>query len=135
MDALIEMFEAKHKLLIPQDLKEYFHKTDKKELADYGDFLFTFYGIDEFKSVKDEVGDYGGIPNYRKIVKTLPDHEHCFVFAEYMIHSGIYAIKLFEKPTTINNVYVIVGHDYKQVANNFSEFIESFKRGDEGLFI
>ncbi|MCQ6959456.1 SMI1/KNR4 family protein [Mucilaginibacter aquariorum] len=134
IDEQLIKFETDHNLIIPGDLKEYFRSSNIKSLNDYSDFLFEFYGIDEFKSVKDEVGDYGGIPDYRNIVNVLPQHENCFVFAEYMIHSGVYAIRLFKDRADKNEVYAIIGSEYKQVADSFTEFIILYKDRGESIY-
>jgi hypothetical protein len=134
IDEQLNQFETDHNLIIPEDLKEYFRSPDIKSLTDYSDFLFEFYGIDEFKSVKDEVGDYGGIPDYRNIINVLPQHENCFVFAEYMIHSGVYAIRLFESRVEKNEVYAIIGSEYRHVADSFAEFISLYKNQRESIY-
>lgn len=134
IDEKLTRFETTHKLIIPDDLRAYFRLPDIKSLSNYSDFLFEFYGIDEFKSVKDEVGDFGGIPDYRNIVNVLPQHENCFVFAEFMIHSGIYAIRLFESEADKNKIYAIVGGNYKLIADSFNEFISLYKNRDKSIF-
>jgi methylmalonyl-CoA/ethylmalonyl-CoA epimerase len=126
LDEQLNLFQFRHKLIIPDDLTSYFKLSDA-EIDNYNQDMFTFYKFDEFKSVKEEVGDYGGVPNYKNIVNTLPEHENCFVFAEYSIYVHVYAIRLCKNKSTHNEIYVICGDEYKLIANSFSEFIKLYK--------
>ena len=126
IDEQLNLLQFRTKLILPDDLIEYFKSTDK-EIDSFNQDMFTFYKFDEFKSVKEEVGDYGGIPDYRNIVNVLTEHENCFVFAEYFIRVCVYAIRLNKDRSNINEVYVICGGNYKIIANSFTEFMEIYK--------
>lgn len=108
-------------------MNDYFHLS-ADELKEFDLDMFTFYNFDKFKSVFAEAGDYGGIPDYRNIINRLRGHQNCFVFAEYFTHMSVYAIRLYEYPSEVNQIYAIIGDKYKVVANSFAEFIELFKR-------
>ena len=126
----IASFESNHKLIIPDDLKDYFRTFN---VHVYNLDMFFFYGIDQFKSVKDEVGDWG---DYRDIVNTLPTHQECFVFSDYFCHLWTYAIRLYDGASEKNEVYVICGNSFKTVANSFKEFLEIyFSEEWDGIFI
>lgn len=120
------LFQFRNKLIIPDDLLAYLKLTDE-EIDAYNEDMFVFYKFSEFKSVKEEVGDYGGIPDYRKIVNVLPKHQNCFVFAEYSIHLMVFAIRLYDRKSDKNEVYTICGSSYEIVANSFEEFIATYK--------
>lgn len=120
----LHLFESKYDLIIPDDLKNYF-KTFK--VKNYDSDMFAFYGFDDFKSVKDEVGDFGGIPDYTNIVNVLGNHESCFVFMEYFIHICVYAIRLYKNESDRNEIYVICGDKYEIVANSFKDFISLYR--------
>ncbi|MFC0514428.1 hypothetical protein ACFFGT_09460 [Mucilaginibacter angelicae] len=127
-----EVFEQKHGLFIPEDLKSYFATCSA---SDYDRDMFAFYGFDGFKTVKDEVGDFGGIPDYRNIVNILSDHQNCFVFMEYCIHLCVYAIRLYKEPVDVNEVYVILGDNFKVIANSFSGFLKLYFNDDDSILI
>ncbi|WDF80366.1 methylmalonyl-CoA epimerase [Mucilaginibacter sp. KACC 22773] len=120
------LFQFRNKLIIPGDLLAYLKLTDE-EIDSYNRDMFVFYKFSEFKSVKDEVGNYGGTPDYRQIVNILPEHENCFVFAEYSIHLMVFAIRLYGYGSDKNEVYAICGSSYEIVANSFEEFIARYK--------
>jgi hypothetical protein len=130
----IDLFQLKNQLVIPNDLVEYFKLTND-EIDAYNLDMFVFYKFDEFKSVKEEVGNFGGIPDYRKIVQTLPFHESCFVFAEWMIHSAVYAIRLNNDNSYGNEIYAISGHYFEVVANSFTDFLEIYKKDFNDILI
>jgi len=122
----ISLFQEETGLIIPDDLRAYFNNSDRK-IKEYEEDMFVFYNFDDFKSVKDEVGDYSGIPDYTNIINTLAAHENCFVFAEYCIHVSVYAIRLHEYKSLKNEIYAIIGDEYKVVANSFTEFIDIYR--------
>ena len=134
MEDKLSLFQSENKLTIPDDLKSYLRLSDN-EIDEYSEGMFTFFKLDEFKSVKDAVGDYGGTPDYRRIVEVLPEHENCFVFAEYFLYVMVFAIRLYEKPTGENEVYVIMGDKYELVAKSFSEFINLYNDDFNNLFV
>ncbi len=134
LDEQINLFEFRNKLIIPDDLLAYFKLTDG-EIDDYNVDMFTFYKFDEFKSVKEEVGDYGGTPNYTNIVNTLPFHEGCFIFAEYSIFVSVFAIRLYDSKTEVNEIYSIIGDQYKIVANSFTEFINLYREDFSSILL
>jgi hypothetical protein len=122
----ISTFQAETGLTIPDDLIAYFNLSDRK-IKEYEEDMFVFYNFNDFKTVKDEVGNFSGIPDYTNIINTLAAHENCFVFAEYCIHVSVYAIRLYAYKSLINVIYAIIGDEYKVVANSFTEFIEIYK--------
>ncbi|MDN5285450.1 MAG: hypothetical protein JWR38_1724 [Mucilaginibacter sp.] len=132
IEGQLSLFEAQHKLIITEDLKSYFRSFNANK---YDLDMFAFYGFDQFKSVRDEVGDYGGAPNYTNIVNVLPAHERCFVFMEYFTHVSVYAIRLYEHSSSINEIYAICGDSFKVVANSFTEFLELYFSEDQSIYI
>jgi hypothetical protein len=133
-DKEIFAFELKYKLIIPEDLKLYFKSLESEKLTENDQWLSTFYDLTNFKTVKEEVGDFNGIPDYTQIVNSLPNHKRCFVFAEFMIHSSIWAIRLSPHVVEMNEVYMISGSNYKVVANSFTEFIKLYHSGSNDIY-
>ena len=130
------LFQFRRKLVIPDDLLGYFRLTDEEiDKLNDNEHMFGFYKFDEFKSVEEEVGDYGGTPDYRDIVDTLPQNENCFVFAQHSIHLMVFAIRLYDRDSEKNEIYGICGSDYGVVANSFSEFMVRYKNDVSSLSI
>ena len=134
IDEQLNLFQFRNKLIMPDDLIAYLKLPDD-ELKAYDQDMFQFYKFDEFKSVKDELGDYRGIPDYTNIVNTLPMHENCFVFVNYFTTITVYAIRLYDVSSAVNEIYAIIGDKFKVVANSFSEFIDIYKNDFNDVFI
>lgn len=124
-DKKILLFESQNDLSLPLDLTAYF-KSLGNTIVDIDNNLYQFYTIDQFKSVKKELAHWGGIPNYRNITNTLEGTESCFVFADYMLHSFAYAIRLYPDRGHVNEIYVISGDKYRIIANSFSDFMSLY---------
>ncbi|MFL9485559.1 hypothetical protein ACI6Q2_22450 [Chitinophagaceae bacterium LWZ2-11] len=124
-DIHLSSFELENALLMPSDLVEYFKLIDNAA-NELSKDLSQFYTFDQFKSIKNELAHWGGVPDYRNIVNTLVQHENCFVFADYMSHLFAYAIRLYPNKTEVNEVYMICGDKHKIVANSFSGFLDLY---------
>lgn len=119
------LFQTANGFVLPQDLIEYFrlvdNATDKIDAN-----LYEFYAVDQFKSVKNGLAFWRGIPDYGNIVNTLDGCENCFVFADYMFHLFTYAIRLHQHSEGVNEIYVICGDKYKIIAKSFSDFLDLY---------
>src|SRR5690349_18539545 len=81
----IYSFQRKNGLVLPEDIISYFMELNGTS-NEYDDKFFKFYSFTEFKSVKDELGEWEGAPDYRNIVNTLKNHADCFAFSDYNCH-------------------------------------------------
>lgn len=108
----------------PTGLAEQTRRLEKEGETD--NYLLHFFPIKALKPVTEELVQVGGIPDYRRIKKTLPDPEHCFVFADYMIGSHVYAIRLSSEPSAATPIIWICGSHWRVVASTFSEFGEKY---------
>jgi hypothetical protein len=121
----ISSFQLNNKLLLPEDLIEYF-KTLNGTQKIYDQKFFQFYSLDQFKQIHIEYENWEGVPNYRDIVNTLKEYENYFVFADYQIHLFSYVIRLYPDKSINNEVLVVCGSDYKHIANSFKEFLDLY---------
>jgi hypothetical protein len=76
------------------------------------------------KSVPEELADFGGIPDYRKIAKTLPQPASWFVFADFLIYSAAFAIRLSAGRDDAPVLWIGDGTTHNVVANSFSSFLD-----------
>jgi hypothetical protein len=112
-----------NKLIVPQSFSDF---IENNLLDEYNGDLFNFYSIENIKPLKDLFFEGNGIPKFSDITKTVPNHESCFIFADYMFCMFSYGICLYQVNTDKNEVYVICGNQYKLIANSFSEFVELY---------
>lgn len=119
------LFESTNDLVLPPDLAEYFKLLNNT--ADKIDAnLYEFYTVDQFKSIKNGLASWRGVPDYGNIVNTLEGYENCFVFADYLFHLFTYAIRLNQHSAGVNEIYVICGDKYKIIARSFSDFLDLY---------
>lgn len=129
----VSFFSLSNNILLPPDLVEYFVKLNGTSDG-YDGRLFKFYPLSQFKTIKNELGAWGGVPDYRNLVKRLNDHEHCYVFADYSFHLLSYAVRLYPYSSTINEIYVLCGEEFKIIANSFTEFVSLYLDDDPKLY-
>jgi hypothetical protein len=121
----IVQFETTNKVLLPNDLKDYFSSINGTN-SNYDNDFFCFYSIKNFKSVNEVYKDWTGNPNYSDFLKTPINKDNLFVFADYMINTFSYVITLNQELEVVNPIYVVCGDEYKLVANSFTEFITKY---------
>jgi hypothetical protein len=118
-------FEAEKELIIPEDLKEYF-LTKNAINGNYNENMYCFYPFRQFQSIYTELKNWNGITDYSNIVNTLDNYKDCFVFADYMFHMFVSAIRLYKEITDKNEVYVLCGDKYRVIAESFSDFMQLY---------
>jgi hypothetical protein len=130
----LRRFMDVHNIHLPEDLGEFFETingTDSK----YDENFFQFYSLENFKAIEDRYLDWEGIPDFKAVLKVLPDYQNVFVIADYSIHVISYSIRLFPAQSSENDVYAICGPDYKRVARSFTEFITTYMSNISSLMI
>ena len=94
----IERFESQYQIRLPTDFRHYLATVDGMDQGRMDENMFSFLSIDAIKSIPEELANFGGIPDYRDIVRTLPDPQHWFVIVDFLISSAVYAIRLSAGP-------------------------------------
>lgn len=120
----IEKFQLNNNVILPNDIIEYF-KTLNGTGEEYTDELYEFYSLERIKQVSKEFQDWKGAPDYQNLL-TLNEAKDLFVFANFSFNLFAYAIRLSNKETDVNEIFVLCGGDYKKIANSFSEFLELY---------
>lgn len=126
-------FQNRTNLVLPDDLQDYFKEINGTN-QEYDHNFFKFYSLTGFKSVKDELSEWGGLPDYRNIVNTMAFHSGCYVFSDYTCHLLTYCIRLYEEKSSHNEVYIIAGDQFKLIANSFSAFLKIYSENSEILY-
>lgn len=121
----IDLFEAEREILIPKDLRNYFATLNGTN-GEYDGRLYNFCSLNQFKSIDEELKNWGGLPNYSNIINTLESYSKYYVFADYMFHLFSYAIRLEKNESFENEILVVCGDEYKKIAASFSEFIDLY---------
>jgi len=121
--AEIESFQLKHGVSVPSDFLQYLLTVDGSSDGDMDDDLFRFWPLSEVVPVHDELDERGGVVYPYRFA--YPD---CFVFADYLVNSWLYAIKLTADPTQPAPVYRVTAskNPGEQMFASFREFMESY---------
>lgn len=119
--AAISLFEARHSVLLPKDLRDYLEVVNGTGCAtNLDDRFFCFWSIEEFTSLSDEFPD----------AVCFEEPAACFVFADHSIHAPSYAIRLSKDPKAKTPILEIYSDNrqyrFRQIADSFSAFVEHY---------
>ena len=132
--AQLESFEVRYSLRLPNDLREYFSAMNGMQDGDWDENCFTFLPLDEVKAVTQEIAKFGGIPDYREIVRTLPDSENWYVIVNYLISSAVCAIRMARDDNENPVILIRNGTSVSAVASSFEGFLRTYLTDIGSLF-
>jgi SMI1 / KNR4 family (SUKH-1) len=133
-EAELARFAQKHQIQLPADLVRYFALVNGTG-GEYVKPFFRFYALAEVQSVAERFHDYHGVPKYSDLLHTWPEYGQFYVFADYMIHSLAYAIRLNPQTTSTNPVFVLCGGTYRPIAGSFTEFLALYRLDSPLLYM
>jgi hypothetical protein len=121
----IDEFQCTYGVALPKDVLDYLCAADGSSEGDMDDMLFRFWPLSEIVPTHDELDERGGV--------VYPDrfaYPDCFVFADHLINSWLYAVKLTNDPHQPAPVYrVTAGNTPGEcMASSFREFMESYAK-------
>jgi hypothetical protein len=116
----IAALEARYSVRLSPEVREYFAELNgPREGRDAMDNdTIAWWRLDEVRSLLDE-GD-----------GDLPDAGNCFVFADYLIRSHDFAIRLGPDPRAPAQIVINCGHPLIQAAPSLPAFLEGYLRTD-----
>jgi hypothetical protein len=122
----VQSFESRYLVRLPPDLRAFYAAVDGMEDGETDPDMFSFLPLKAVRAVPEELAHFGGIPDYREIVRTLADPHRWFVIVDYLITSAVYAIRLSatEKPAPV--IWIGSGKHHRIVAPSFSGFLEAY---------
>ncbi len=95
--------------------------------------MFSFLPLKAVKSIPEELAHAGGIPDYREIVRTLPEPNNWFVIVDYLISSAAYAIRLSTDRGDTPVVWIGDGTHHRVVATSFRGLLDAYLENPMGL--
>lgn len=129
----IESFESRYQIRLPPDLRGYFATVDGMEDGETDPDMFSFLPLKAVKSILEELAHFAGIPDYREIMRSLPDPNCWFVIVDYLISSAVYAVRLSADPGDTPVLWIGDGTHHRVVASSFSGFLEAYLANPIGL--
>jgi hypothetical protein len=133
----IESFEKRYGVPLTPDVRDYFACVDGMDEGDSDNLPAEWYSLQRVRTVREEVGEFGAIPDYRRVVDILPEPDHCFVFMDYLIFSHVYAFRLFHARRMTSPVIWISGAvgergpEYRVMSDSLADFLETYVRSPE----
>jgi hypothetical protein len=124
----IAAFEAKYRVVLPSDVREYFTAADGTG-HDMDEGLCRFWPLSEVQPVHDVlVSDQFTYPDRF----AYPD---CFAFANHCINCWDYAARLTKNATQPAPVCRVTGGDQpgEQMASSFREFMERYADNPDSI--
>jgi hypothetical protein len=128
-------FELKYGVCLTQDLRDYHSIVDGMEDGESDDSMLSFLPLSFIKNVMEDLIEFGGIPDYRKLKKRLPQPHGYFVFADFLIRSQVYAIRLSPNRSDATPVIWICGEHWRTIASSFSDFAEKYLTGNGAILL
>lgn len=119
----ISTFERKYGVVLPPTVRQYFETVDGTGDDMEGDFCYTFWPLSEVKPVDEELSDAKGV-----VYSDRFSYPQCFVFADHLLNSWDYAVKLTSDPNQPAPVFRVTASDSpgEKMASSFSEFMEQY---------
>lgn len=124
--AEITAFEQRYSVRLPSDLRTYFATVDGMAEGESDANMFSFFPLKQVKSIPEELADFGGIPDYSGIMRSLPDPQHWFMIADYLIASAVFAVCLHAAADETPIVWIGSGNEHQVIAGSFSKFVEIY---------
>ena len=118
----ISLFESKYGVTLPKDMREYFGAIDGMEMnTSEGELMVSFWQLSRVRPIPEEYSD----PSHRASdhYMRVPNPECYFCFADYMIESEVYAIRLSADPSVKNTV---IAYEGTEKAESFSDFVRKY---------
>jgi SMI1 / KNR4 family (SUKH-1) len=123
-DSDIARFSVSRSLQIPPDLRKYFTTVNGTQSG--WDGINEFYPLSQFLPVMQGDAFWHRFPNEKSPIERLPDPDHCYEFANHSLNVVSWCIRLYSQSTLTNEVYVVCGPHYRQLADSFTHFIEQY---------
>ena len=121
-EVAIAQFEQRYEVVLPEDVRAYFVAEDGTG-QDMDDECFRFWPLAEVRPVEDELDESGGV--------VYPDrfaYPNCFVFADHLMNSWLYAVRLTTDRTQLAPVFRVTASDQpgEQMAPTFRQFMSQY---------
>ena len=124
--AELDAFEARHCVVLPEDLSDYFLCVNGMPPDIVDDGMIRFWMLEELLPLTVGAPEFCD-PSY------IRNPESLFLFADYSIWAHAYAIRLGSTPLQSNEVVIIGYASPVTVSKSFSEFVDSYLTNKDSL--
>lgn len=117
--AELDSFEARHRVVLPEDLREYFLCVNGMPHDVVDDGMIRFWMLDEVLPITQGAPAFSD-PRY------VQHPESLFLFADFSIWAHAYAIRLGSVALQSNEVLIIGYKSPVTISQCFSEFVDQY---------
>lgn len=119
----IKAFEEKYQVALPSDFAEYLRAVDGTSFNESDENVLSFLSLAEIRPVHEVLDESGGV--------VYPDrfaYPNCFVFADYLISSWLYAVQITSDSTNLGPVYRVTASEapMRMESASFREFMTRY---------
>ncbi len=123
--AALKAFESKYQVVLPSAFREYFAAVDGTGDEMITDWCFCFWSLDKVEPITGYVA---------REIETKDSREEWFVFADHLIESFDFVIRLNSDPANVGPVAVPQGLELWPLAPSFEAFLELYLADEKNLF-
>lgn len=126
----IKAFEEKYQVTLPFDFAEYLQAVDGTGSDDSDENILSFLSLAEMRPVHEVLDDCGDV--------VYPDrfaYPKCFIFADYLMSSWLYAIQITSDAAALGPVYRVTASEIpgQMEAASFLEFMTRYAKDPESV--
>ncbi len=116
----VESFQRQHGVVLPADVLSFYRLADGSSTNDMDNALIRFWPLGEFKPVHEALNELHGSERWA--------YPGCFIFADYLIDSWLYAVRLTADPAQPAPVFRVLAGDPPRdaMAASFAELISRY---------
>ena len=124
--AQLDSFESKHRIVLPEDLRDYFLCVNGMPHDVIDDGMIRFWMLEEIQPLPQGAPAFSD-PSY------IQHPESVFLFADYSIWAHAYAIRLGSVSLHSHEVVIIGYKSPVTIAQCFSEFVDLYLGNNDRL--
>lgn len=117
--AELDSFEARHGVVLPEDLRDYFLCVNGMPPDVVDDGMIRFWMLEELQPLPQGAPAFSD-PSY------IQNPESLILFADYSIWAHAYAIRLGSAALQANEIIIIGYESPVTIAQSFSEFVDRY---------
>ena len=118
-EAELDVFEAKHSVVLPADFRDYFRCVNGMPPGEVDDGMTRFWMLEEVTPLPKGAPEYAA-RDYVENPETL------FLFADYSIWAHAYAIRLGKTALNSNEIVIIGSESPELISDSFSGFVDAY---------
>jgi hypothetical protein len=122
IETAVAEFENHYAVALPDDVRAYF-VAENGTGQDMDDEYFRFWPLSEVRPVEDELDESGGV-----IYSDRFAYPNCFVFADHLMNSWLYAFRLTADRAQLAPVFRVTAsfEPGEQMAPTFRQFMSQY---------